>query len=170
MLPQTYSLGRGKIFPLSEASGLVWLSLFVSIGDIINKFRTSTLGLSPLTLRSGPGMIDHYKVPWTYCMSPSLVPKPDDWKNHIGMNQKIYKSWEWRLRKKALSRRSGVLFPWFSSELPASAWIVDFLWSRRATHIHWVRCQMFSMTEAISTDFGRFGSVVIDDPAAMSRM
>ncbi|KAF9464545.1 glycosyltransferase family 1 protein [Collybia nuda] len=53
------------------------------IGDIINNFRTRTLGLSPLTLRSGPGLVDRVKVPWTYCMSPALVPKPDDWKNHI---------------------------------------------------------------------------------------
>lgn len=54
------------------------------IGDIVNNFRTRTLGLGPLTLRSGPGLVDRVKVPWTYCMSPALVPKPDDWKNHIG--------------------------------------------------------------------------------------
>ncbi|KAF5363232.1 hypothetical protein D9758_008389 [Tetrapyrgos nigripes] len=52
-------------------------------GDLVNNLRTKTLGLPPLTLRSGPGLIDALKVPWTYCMSPALVPKPDDWKNHI---------------------------------------------------------------------------------------
>ena len=54
------------------------------VGDIINQFRVSTLGLSPLTLRSGPMLADRLKVPWTYCMSPALVPKPADWKNNIG--------------------------------------------------------------------------------------
>ncbi|GLB35572.1 putative glycosyltransferase family 1 protein [Lyophyllum shimeji] len=53
------------------------------IGDLVNTLRTRSLGLTPLTLRSGPGLVDRLKVPWTYCMSPALVPKPRDWKNHI---------------------------------------------------------------------------------------
>ncbi|KAF5392333.1 hypothetical protein D9757_001426 [Collybiopsis confluens] len=53
------------------------------IGDIINKFRARTLGLKPLSLKSGASVLDHVKVPWTYCMSPALVPKPEDWKSHI---------------------------------------------------------------------------------------
>ncbi|KAK7035899.1 sterol 3-beta-glucosyltransferase UGT80A2 [Favolaschia claudopus] len=53
------------------------------VGDLVNKFRTHTLGLEPLALRSGPGLVDRVKIPWTYCMSPALVPKPEDWKNHI---------------------------------------------------------------------------------------
>ncbi|KAF7359127.1 Sterol 3-beta-glucosyltransferase UGT80A2 [Mycena sanguinolenta] len=53
------------------------------VGDLVNNFRTRTLGLEPLSLRSGPGLIDRVKIPWTYCMSPALVPKPDDWKNYI---------------------------------------------------------------------------------------
>lgn len=55
------------------------------ISDIMNTFRTKTLGLSSLSLRSGAGMIDRLKIPWTYCLSPALIPKPDDWKNHIGL-------------------------------------------------------------------------------------
>ncbi|PVF99014.1 glycosyltransferase family 1 protein [Serendipita vermifera] len=53
------------------------------LGDVINKFRQKSLGLDPLSIRSGPGIADRLKVPWTYCFSPSLVPKPLDWKNHI---------------------------------------------------------------------------------------
>ncbi|KAK0227822.1 UDP-Glycosyltransferase/glycogen phosphorylase [Armillaria fumosa] len=64
-------------YPLAEI--LTWQGM----GDIINKLRTRTLGLAPLSLRSGPGVVDTCKVPWTYCMSPALVPKPKDWKNHI---------------------------------------------------------------------------------------
>ncbi|KAJ7582522.1 glycosyltransferase family 1 protein [Mycena floridula] len=46
-------------------------------------FVPETLKLSPLSLRSGPGLADTLKIPWTYCMSSALVPKPADWKNHI---------------------------------------------------------------------------------------
>ncbi|KAG8861244.1 hypothetical protein FRB96_003194 [Tulasnella sp. 330] len=53
------------------------------LGDIINRFRSKTLGLGPLTLRSGPGVTDRLKIPWTYCFSPSLIPQPKDWVNHI---------------------------------------------------------------------------------------
>jgi sterol 3beta-glucosyltransferase len=54
------------------------------MGDIINNLRTHTLGLQPLSLRSGPGLADRLRLPWTYCMSPTLVPKPKDWMNYIG--------------------------------------------------------------------------------------
>ena len=140
MLPQTYSLGRGKKdFSRFERCFLI---IFVSIGDIINTFRTSTLGLPSLTLRSGPGIVDYYKVPWTYCMSPSLVPKPDDWKNHIGMKPITGLGNECSLIKMSpFFRCSGVLFPWFSSKLPTSARIISFLGSWRDTHIHRVNCQ-----------------------------
>ncbi|KAH9483618.1 Sterol 3-beta-glucosyltransferase UGT80A2 [Psilocybe cubensis] len=56
------------------------------VGDIINTFRTSKLGLSPLGIRVGPGYVDRLKIPWTYCMSPALVPKPDDWKSNIDVS------------------------------------------------------------------------------------
>lgn len=54
------------------------------IGDIINDWRKRALGTQSLSLRSGPGLVDRLKIPWTYCLSPSLVPRPEDWKNHIG--------------------------------------------------------------------------------------
>ncbi|KAJ8093380.1 hypothetical protein PM082_020237 [Marasmius tenuissimus] len=53
------------------------------IGDLVNTFRTDVLNLKDLSMRTGPGLVDTLKVPWTYCMSPALVPKPVDWKNHI---------------------------------------------------------------------------------------
>lgn len=101
------------------------------IGDIINTFRTSTLGLSPLTLRSGPGIIDRFKVPWTYCMSPSLVPKPDDWKNHID--------------------------------------VVGFYFLDLAVNYQ-PPPELLAFLEAGETPiYIGFGSVVVDDPAAMSQ-
>ncbi|KAF8894838.1 glycosyltransferase family 1 protein [Infundibulicybe gibba] len=71
--------GLTNYLSFAIAELLTWQGL----GDIINKFRTHTLGLPPLSLRSGPGLVDRLKVPWTYCMSPALVPKPRDWKNYI---------------------------------------------------------------------------------------
>ncbi|KAK0185951.1 glycosyltransferase family 1 protein [Armillaria mellea] len=64
-------------YPLAEI--LTWQGM----GDIINKLRKRTLGLAPLSLRSGSAALETCKIPWTYCMSPALVPKPKDWKNHI---------------------------------------------------------------------------------------
>ncbi|KAG9024239.1 hypothetical protein FRB95_011749 [Tulasnella sp. JGI-2019a] len=53
------------------------------LGDVVNKFRKKTLGLAPLTIRSGPSVTDRLKIPWTYCFSGALIPKPKDWVNHI---------------------------------------------------------------------------------------
>ena len=50
----------------------------------MNDLRKRALGLLPLNVRTGPDVVDRAKVPWTYCMSPGLVPKPADWSNHIG--------------------------------------------------------------------------------------
>jgi len=61
---------------------LVWQSL----GDIINRFRVKLLGLEPVGLMWAPGMLDRLKVPHTYCWSPALIPKPQDWGNHISIS------------------------------------------------------------------------------------
>ncbi|KEP47130.1 glycosyltransferase family 1 protein [Rhizoctonia solani 123E] len=58
------------------ADAMAWQGL----GHTINKFRRKRLGLPPI---SGAGIIERCNVPWTYCMSPALVPKPQDWANHI---------------------------------------------------------------------------------------
>ncbi|KAG8746143.1 hypothetical protein FRC10_006009 [Ceratobasidium sp. 414] len=71
--------GLTNVLSYALAELMTWQGL----GDVINNFRTSTLGLKPLSLRSGPGVTDRLRIPWTYCMSPALVPKPDDWTNHI---------------------------------------------------------------------------------------
>ncbi|KAF9009574.1 glycosyltransferase family 1 protein [Cyathus striatus] len=73
------SSGITNYLSYAAADLLTWQG----VGDIINKLRTKTLGLSALSIRSGPGLADRLKIPWTYCMSPALVPKPEDWKNNI---------------------------------------------------------------------------------------
>ena len=81
MLSLTCSHGKGAQVLAASKHG--WLMTSFSMGDIINKFRNRALGLPSLSVRSGPGLADRLKVPWTYCMSPALVPKPKDWSNHI---------------------------------------------------------------------------------------
>ncbi|PVF99017.1 UDP-Glycosyltransferase/glycogen phosphorylase [Serendipita vermifera] len=63
--------------------GLAEMMTWQGLGGVINDFRATRLGLEPLSVRSGPGIIDRLKVPWTYCFSPEIVPKPGDWQNHI---------------------------------------------------------------------------------------
>jgi sterol 3beta-glucosyltransferase len=70
---------------LNYACNCSLLTVVQRLGAVINTFRERSLGLEPLSVRSGPGIVDRLKVPWTYSFSPALVPKPLDWKNYIGM-------------------------------------------------------------------------------------
>jgi UDP:flavonoid glycosyltransferase YjiC (YdhE family) len=51
--------------------------------DIVNEFRKETLGLPALHTRQATYMMIDESVPYTYCWSPTLVPKPKDWASHI---------------------------------------------------------------------------------------
>ncbi|KAH7078641.1 hypothetical protein BKA63DRAFT_600939 [Paraphoma chrysanthemicola] len=57
---------------------LTWQGL----GDLINKFRRS-LDLDAIPVSVGPVLASTLKIPFTYCWSPALVPKPQDWPAHI---------------------------------------------------------------------------------------
>jgi UDP:flavonoid glycosyltransferase YjiC (YdhE family) len=54
--------------------------------DLVNDFRTETLGLPALHTRQATFMMIDERVPYTYCWSPSLVPKPNDWASHINVS------------------------------------------------------------------------------------
>ena len=54
------------------------------LGDVINHWRRKTLNLEQVPLTEGPGLIDTLKIPFTYCWSPALVPKPPEWGPHVG--------------------------------------------------------------------------------------
>ncbi|PHH83711.1 hypothetical protein CDD82_4673 [Ophiocordyceps australis] len=62
---------------------LVEMMTWQGLGDVINRFRDKVLGLSPLSLASGAGLLTRLKIPYTYCWSPSLIPKPNDWNINI---------------------------------------------------------------------------------------
>ncbi|ORY04538.1 hypothetical protein BCR34DRAFT_572560 [Clohesyomyces aquaticus] len=62
---------------------LVQLLTWQGLGPVINEFREEVLGLEPCSVLWMPVLIQNAKVPFTYCWSPALIPKPPDWANHI---------------------------------------------------------------------------------------
>ncbi|KAL2215143.1 putative UDP-glucose,sterol transferase [Thermoascus aurantiacus ATCC 26904] len=67
-------------FLLIEA--FTWQGLY----DIVNDFRKNVLGLQPISLTMGATLLQGLKIPHTYCWSPSLIPKPPDWADHIDVS------------------------------------------------------------------------------------
>ncbi|KAL2002776.1 hypothetical protein VTN02DRAFT_5994 [Thermoascus thermophilus] len=65
---------------------LVEMMTWQGLGDIINKFRERNLGLEPVSIMWAPTMITRLRIPYTYCWSPALIPKPSDWGNHIDIS------------------------------------------------------------------------------------
>ncbi|KAF3019889.1 hypothetical protein E8E15_001620 [Penicillium rubens] len=58
-----------------------WLT-WQGLGDVINRWRVS-IDLEPVPATEGPSLAETLKIPYTYCWSPALVPKPRDWPGHI---------------------------------------------------------------------------------------
>lgn len=54
------------------------------IGDLVNEWRRDILELDPIPASEGPNLVETLNVPFTYCWSPALVPKPQDWGSNIG--------------------------------------------------------------------------------------
>lgn len=64
---------------------LVEMLTWQGLGDVINRFRTKVLDLEPLSLIWAPGLLTRLHVPTTYCWSPALIPKPNDWGREINI-------------------------------------------------------------------------------------
>ncbi|RGP79749.1 udp- transferase [Fusarium longipes] len=79
---------RGKDSDMSPSSAnyvsyrLVEWMTWQGLGDIINSWR-ETLDLQPIPFSEGPCLAETLEIPFTYCWSPALVPKPEDWANNI---------------------------------------------------------------------------------------
>ncbi|KAK1986369.1 UDP-glucose,sterol transferase [Colletotrichum cereale] len=61
---------------------LTWQGL----GDLVNAWRVESLELEPVPSTEGHRILESLRVPFTYCWSPSLVPKPSDWGPHIDIS------------------------------------------------------------------------------------
>ncbi|KAF2743049.1 glycosyltransferase family 1 protein [Sporormia fimetaria CBS 119925] len=64
---------------------LVDMLTWQGLGDVINRFRKASLGLEPISTIWAPNMLSRLKIPYTYCWSPALIPKPKDWGRHISV-------------------------------------------------------------------------------------
>jgi len=62
---------------------LVEMMTWQGLGDVINRFREKALDLEPMSLIWAPGLLTRLRIPYTYCWSPALIPKPNDWGNTI---------------------------------------------------------------------------------------
>lgn len=60
--------------------------MWEGLSTVINDFRTSILRLPVLSSRVASSVLDNLRIPWTYCWSPDLLPKPKDWKSHIDIS------------------------------------------------------------------------------------
>jgi hypothetical protein len=60
-----------------------WLT-WQGLGDVINRFRRS-IDLASVPATEGPCLAEALEIPFTYCWSPALVPKPRDWPSYIGV-------------------------------------------------------------------------------------
>ncbi|KAH7349176.1 hypothetical protein BKA66DRAFT_447158 [Pyrenochaeta sp. MPI-SDFR-AT-0127] len=58
-----------------------WLT-WQGLGDVVNEWR-NTLDLEDVAMFDGPNLAATLKIPFTYCWSPALVPKPADWPPYI---------------------------------------------------------------------------------------
>lgn len=111
---------------------LVDMLTWQGLGDVINRFRERSLNLEPISIMWAPGMVSRLRIPWTYCWSPALIPKPSDWGNYIDI--------------------SGFFFLNLSTNYTPAKELADFL-ARGPPPVY----------------IG-FGSIVVDDPNAMTRM
>lgn len=64
---------------------LVEMMTWQGLGDVINRFRSKTLDLEPLSMIWAPGILTRLHIPTTYCWSPALIPKPQDWGREISI-------------------------------------------------------------------------------------
>lgn len=111
---------------------LVDMLTWQGLGDVINRFRERSLGLEPVSIMWAPGMASRLRIPWTYCWSPALIPKPADWGHYIDI--------------------SGFFFLNLSTNYTPPKELADYL------------------AAGPPPVYIGFGSIVVDDPNAMTKM
>ncbi|KAH8423773.1 putative sterol glucosyltransferase [Aspergillus melleus] len=74
--------GNNSQFANSVSYGIVEWMTWQGLGDVINEWR-ATIDLEPVPTGEGPNLAQTLKVPFTYCWSPALLPKPADWPSYI---------------------------------------------------------------------------------------
>ncbi|KAF6826594.1 glucosyl glucuronosyl [Colletotrichum musicola] len=111
---------------------LVEMMTWQGLGDVINRFREKALDLDPMSLIWAPGVLTRLRIPYTYCWSPALIPKPNDWGQEIDI--------------------SGFYFLNLASSFTPDPDLAAFL------------------AAGPPPVYIGFGSIVVDDPNALTRM
>ncbi|KAI2785971.1 Sterol 3-beta-glucosyltransferase UGT80B1 [Penicillium oxalicum] len=62
---------------------IVDMMIWEGLGDIVNKYRRTVLSLSSLDAITAPSILHKLQVPCSYLWSPAILPKPEDWGDHI---------------------------------------------------------------------------------------
>lgn len=65
--------------------GIMELLTWQGLGDVINKFRTQTLGLDAMSPLWGHRLLPRLRIPYSYLWSQALIPRPSDWGEHINI-------------------------------------------------------------------------------------
>ena len=65
---------------------LMELLTWQGVGDLINNFREMTLGLDTVGPIWMARLAQRLCIPFTYCWSPALIPKPADWGRQIAIS------------------------------------------------------------------------------------
>ena len=68
-----------NILSYTLVESLTWQGL----GPVINRFRQQYLRLEIISLIWSPNLVNRLQIPYTYCWSPALIPKPHDWGDYI---------------------------------------------------------------------------------------
>ncbi|KAJ5753467.1 uncharacterized protein N7511_007620 [Penicillium nucicola] len=76
-----YSTTEPKMANYLSYGIVEWLT-WQGLGDVINEWRVS-IDLEPVPVTEGPRLAETLKIPFTYCWSPTLMPKPADWPAHL---------------------------------------------------------------------------------------
>lgn len=99
-------------------------------------------------------------------MSPALVPKPKDWKNHIGMLLLPCNS----VRIPTISRPCRLLLLGPNIVLQSTGRSSELPFSKSSTHLFRVRHLPLKQFGYINECILRFGSIVMEDPKTMSEV
>ncbi|CAG8896915.1 unnamed protein product [Penicillium egyptiacum] len=78
-----YSTTEPKMANYLSYGIVEWLT-WQGLGDVINDWR-KTIDLEPISATEGPRLAETLKIPFTYCWSPTLMPKPADWPAHLNV-------------------------------------------------------------------------------------
>ncbi|CAI7648028.1 unnamed protein product [Penicillium palitans] len=78
-----YSTTEPKMANYLSYGIVEWLT-WQGLGDVINDWRKS-IDLEPISATEGPRLAETLKIPFTYCWSPTLMPKPADWPGHLNV-------------------------------------------------------------------------------------